>query len=168
MFTKIMLPVAAFAITATSVSAFNPTDILDEIDVDLTNSQIEILEEAHELRQAGEREAARTLIRESDIDRETLQEIRQAVKAERKSVREAIKTAVATDDYDAFLAAADGTKLGDVIDTQSEFDRLVEAYELKEAGDKEGARAIMDDLGLERPDRGERGERGDRPVRDAA
>ena len=56
-------------------------------------------------------------------------------------------------DFNDFVDAAEGTRLGEVIDTEAEFDRLVEAWELKEDGDREGAREIMDELGLERPER---------------
>lgn len=168
MFTKIMLPVAAFAVTATSASAFHNTNILEQIDVDLTSAQIEVLESVHEMREDGaDRSEIREALEDAGLDRDTMKEIREAVREIRQTVREAIKAAVAADDYDAFLEAAAGTKLGEVIDTESEFDRLVEAWGLKEDGDREGARAIMDDLGLERPDRHhDRG--GERPARNAS
>ena len=163
MFKTFMIPVAAFAITATSVSAFNP-DLLDQIDVDLTDAQIEAFETAAEMKEAGaERSEIRTYLAE-EIDEDTRQEVRAAVKEVRETTRAAVRAAVAAEDYNAFVAAAPERLLA-AVENESDFDQLVEAKELKEAGDKEGARAIMDELGLEKPDhkKGKRG--GDRGPR---
>lgn len=162
MLKQIIIPVAAFAVTATGVSAFS-ADRLATLDLDLTDSQIAALEEAHELRDAGaERTEIKEMLEEAGIDKDLRKEIRAAVKEERKTVREAIKATVETGDYDAFTKAAEGTKIAEIVDTEAEFGLLVEAHELKEAGDKEGAKEIMEELGFEKPDRGERGERGPR------
>ena len=48
MLKEIFIPVAAFAVTVTGASAFN-ADMLDKLDLDLTDTQISALEEAHEL-----------------------------------------------------------------------------------------------------------------------
>lgn len=165
MIKQIMIPVAAFAITATGASAFT-SDRLTEIDLDLTSAQVEALEEAHELRVAGaERESVRAVLDEAGFDRESLRAVRSQVREYRQTVRAEIKAAVAAEDYEAFLAAAAGTKLADAVDSESDFERLVEAQALREAGDKEGAKAIMTELGIEKPEHrqghrghGERGE----------
>jgi hypothetical protein len=51
MLKEIILPVAAFAITATSVSAFNP-DMLDRANIDLTDAQTVAIERAGEMKAA--------------------------------------------------------------------------------------------------------------------
>lgn len=162
MLKQVLLPVAAFAVTATSVSAFN-TDMLQNIDVDLTNDQIAALETAADMRQDGaDRSAIKTYLEEEGLDRETLREIKSQVREHRSEVRTAVKAAIEADDYDKFLSVAPD-KLLQAIESESDFDLLVEAHDLKESGDKEAAQEIMSDLGLERPDRGERGgERGPR------
>lgn len=152
MFKQIMIPVAAFAVTATSVSAFN-TDMLDKIDVDLTSSQIAALEEVHDLRESGaDRDEVKAVLEAADLDRDTLREIRDATREYKKGVRAEIMTAVEAEDYEAFLEAVEGTRLAGVIDTEAAFERFVEAHDLRDEGDKEGARAILDELGIERPD----------------
>jgi Tfp pilus assembly protein FimV len=160
--TKYLLLPALFAVTATSVSAFN-SDLLEQIDVDLTNGQVSALEEAHELRQAGaDRDEIRAVLEEADLDRETLRDIREAMREHRQERRESIREAVADNDYDAFQDAAEGTRLGDAVDSEADFDLLREAHELREDGDREGAREILDELGLERPDRSDKREGGQR------
>jgi DNA-binding transcriptional MerR regulator len=164
MLTKIMLPAAIFAMSATSAYAFHNSEVLAELDVDLTTAQMEALEEAHELRQDGANRAEiREVLEEAGFDRELLGEVRQAVREYRETVREAIRSAIEAVDYDDFIVAADGTKLGEVVDTEDEFELLVEAYERKEAGDREGAKEIMAELGIEKPERGHR-HGGARPV----
>jgi hypothetical protein len=57
--------------------------------------------------------------------------------------------------------------MAEAIDSETDFTKLVEAHELREAGDHDGARAIMEELGLEGRGgfggfgHGPRGERGD-------
>ena len=158
---QIIIPVAAFAVTATGVHAFN-ADRLAELDLDLTNSQISALEEAHEVRtEGGGREEIREILEGAGIDEELRKDIRTAVREVRQTTRAAIKEAVADADYEAFLAAAEGTKVGELVDTEDEFELLVEAHELKEVGDKEGAKEIMEELVFEKPKGGfGRGHRG--------
>ena len=161
MLKQIMIPMAAFAVTVTGVSAFNP-DVLEKIEVDITDTQVAALEEAHELRQAGaDEDEIRAVLEEAGVDRETLQEVRAAVKEVRKEARAAIEVTLEAEDYDAFLEAADGTKLADAVTSETDFELLVEAYELKESGDKAGAAEIMAELGVEKHDkRGGRDHRG--------
>lgn len=166
-----MIPVAAFAVTATGVSAFNP-DALDRVDVAITDNQVAALEEAHALRQAGaDRSEIKEVLEATGLDRETMKEIRSAVHEAQQETREAVKAAVAAvaaEDYQAFLEVAPD-RLLTAIASESDFALLLEAAELRAAGDKEGAQDIMSELGIEKPDRegkglrgGERGERTER------
>ncbi len=160
MFKEIFIPVAAFAVTATGVSAFN-ADVLDKLDIDLSDTQISALEEAHELKQSGaDRSEVFEILDEAGIDKETLKEIKTAAKEHRQANREAVREALENNDYDAYLEVVAGSPRADLIDSTDDFEKLVEAYELREAGDKEAAREIMEELGFERPEGKDRGHRG--------
>lgn len=151
MLKQILIPVAAFAVTATAASAFN-ADMLEHIDVELTDNQISALEEAHELRISGaDREEVRAHLEEAGIDRSTMHEIMEATREVRDTQREAIKTALDNDDYDAFLTAIADSPLADAIDSEADFETFKEAHERKEAGDFNGAEELLAELGIERP-----------------
>lgn len=161
-----MIPVAAFAVTVTGASAFN-SDMLEKLDLDLSSGQISALEEVHEMRVDGaDRDELREVLEEAGLDRDDMREIHEASREYKQEHRAAVKAAVEAEDYDAFKDAVDGGPLDDAIDSEADFDKLVEAHELREAGDREGAKAIMDELGIERPEghkggmSGERGQRG--------
>lgn len=146
-----MIPVAAFAVTVTGASAFN-SDVLEKLNIDLTSEQVSALEEVHEMRQEGaDRDEVREVLDEAGLDRETMQEIREAAREHRGEVREAVDEALENEDYDAYLAAVSDTPRAGLIDSEADFAKLVEAHELREAGDLEGAREIMSELGFEKP-----------------
>jgi DNA-binding transcriptional MerR regulator len=139
-------------VTVTGASAFN-SDMLSKIDVDLTDSQISALETAHEMRVDGaEREEVRTYLEDAGLDQETMKEVRTAVREYRDEVRKAVQEALENEDYDAYLEAVADTPRAGLIDSESEFEKLLEAHELREAGDHEGAREIMSELGFEKPE----------------
>ncbi len=143
-----LIPIAAFAVTVTTASAFN-TDVLEQ--AGLSDDQISAFEEAKELRESGDREGARDVLVEAGIDEETMHSIREAMKEFRDERRDAVHEAVENEDYDAFLEAIAGSPLADIIDTEEEFKSFIEAHELMQAGDREAAKEIFDELGLERP-----------------
>ncbi|MFC1640570.1 hypothetical protein ACFL2D_00815 [Patescibacteria group bacterium] len=62
----------------------------------------------------------------------------------------AFEQAVTDRDYAAWTELMDGKPISDQI-TEENFDRFAEAVELKMSGDHEGAKAIMDELGIEPP-----------------
>lgn len=66
---------------------------------------------------------------------------------------EAMRVAITNNDYDAFITAVTDTLLADKV-TRENFAKFVEAHRLHEAGDHEGAKAIMDELGLTGPHKG--------------
>jgi len=152
MFKQIMIPVAAFAVTVTGASAFN-SDMLQELDINLTDTEISALEEAHEVRQES-REEAKEILEDAGIDQTRHQEIREAMHEARDEHRAAMHEVIEAGDYDAFLEVAD-EKMLENIDSEADFDQLVEAQALREAGDHEGAKEIMEELGFERSDGGE-------------
>ena len=160
MIKQIMIPVVAFAVTATGVSAFN-SGLLQKTDINLTDTQIEALEEAHELRQNGvNRDEIKKILADAGLDQETMKEIRTAKRQYRSEMRKAVKEAINNEDYDAYLEAVADTPRANLIESESDFEKLLEAHELREAGDHEGAREIMSELGFEKP--AGRGHKGDR------
>lgn len=86
-----------------------------------------------------------------DEQKEEIQAKMEAKKAEREVQREAVKAALESGDYDAWVDAIpeDAPILEKI--TEDNFDRLVEMHELKE-----DARAIAEELGLEKGDMGHR------------
>ena len=161
MIKHIMIPVAAFMVTATGVSAFN-SDILEKINVNLTTSQIEALEESHDLREAGDYYAARAVMEEADIDKDTMKEIRSAMHKYRMEMRDAIKTALENNDYEAFKTAIVDSPLAEKITSEEDFKQFVTAHELMTEGKFDEAHTIMTELGIERGEhnRGFGGHRG--------
>ena len=77
-----------------------------------------------------------------------------------QATRDAAHTAIENNDYSAWAAAVAGTPRADSIDA-SNFSKLVEAHALREAGDHDGARAIMEELGI-KPPHGHGGHKGPR------
>lgn len=150
---KIIVPVAAFAVTATAASAFSGTDWISKTDLALTDTQVSALEEAHTVRQDS-REKAKQILEDAGIDQALMKEIREARHEVMQSERAAIKAALEAEDYDAFVAAIADTPMAEKDISESDFAKLVEAHALRKAGDHEGARTIMEELGLTGPDKG--------------
>ncbi|MBL4662041.1 MAG: hypothetical protein JKY22_00370 [Flavobacteriaceae bacterium] len=67
-----------------------------------------------------------------------------------KTVREAAHTAVENNDYDAWALAVANSPRESTVDT---FNKLVLATQLREAGDHEGAKEIMKELGFNKKHR---------------
>jgi hypothetical protein len=166
MLKQLIIPVAAFAVTATSASAFMGTDLISKLDLNLTDEQTTALEEAAAIREAAHEEAAQVL-EDAGIDETKMREIHTAMREAHQESFAAVKTAIENNDYTAFTAAVADSPMAEAIDSETDFTKLVEAHELREAGDHDGARAIMEELGLEGRGgfggfgHGPRGERGD-------
>jgi len=160
----VLIPAAAFAVTVTGVSAFNES-VLTE--AGLTDTQIEAFEEARDLRESGDKDAAKETLEDAGIDRDTMKDIRTAMKEHRAEVRAVIASALNDEDYDAFMDAIADTRLADHINDEDDFELFLEAHELRESGDREGAREILDELGIKKSSKPAhkeaKGERGERP-----
>lgn len=152
MFSKIMIPVAAFAVTVTGASAFN-SGMIKDLDVDLTDAQISALEEAHALRDTA-REEAKEILEEVGLDQEKMQEIHEAMRGSREGHHKAVRAAIEAGDYGAYKTAVAGTPHADFINSEADFKELQEAHTLHRSGDRAGAEEIMGELGFERPQGG--------------
>lgn len=142
-----LIAIAAFAVTATGVQAFQGTEILQR--AGLTEDQIEAFETARELRESGDLDAARDALIDAGIDEEAIESVHKVMHEQ----RDAIHNAVEAEDYEAFKAAVEGTPLADAIDTEEDFKKFVEAHALKEEGKWDEAKTILDKLGVKAPER---------------
>ena len=142
-----LIAIAAFAVTATGVQAYQGTQILER--AGLSDAQIEAFETARELKEAGDRKAARDVLLEAGVDEDVLKSVHKAM----HEVRDAIYDAVEAADYGAFKVATAGTPLAEAVDTEEDFKKFLEAHALKEAGKWNEAKTILDDLGIEPPQR---------------
>lgn len=108
-----------------------------------------VVEQARELREAGNHDEAKSLLEEAGI-----QPPHRSQKGERgegnSEQREAVKAAIQAGDFAAFQEVAGETRFGGQI-TEENFGTLGQIHELREAGDREGARALAEEMGLERP-----------------
>lgn len=143
---SLLIPIAAFALSATGVSAFN-SDVLEK--AGLTQEQISAFGTAHELRKEGNRDAARDALTQAGIDLKTMELVREAMHEHKDAMRTAIDEAIAHNDFDAFLKAIEGSPLVDIITTKADFELFAEAHALHQEGKHDEAKVIMDDLGFE-------------------
>jgi hypothetical protein len=105
----------------------------------------------HNLRQAGDIEAAQAIAEELGLP-EPKQKHGGFGKMPGKKFgnldnREDMKAALDANDYNAWLEAVGDGPLAEIIN-QENFSQLVEMHNLLEAGDKDGAKAIAEELGL--------------------
>lgn len=157
----LLIPVAAFAVTVTGAQAFN-SEVLEK--AGLTETQISAFEQAHELRKEGDKEAARDVIAEAGIDLDTMHAVREAMHEHRHEMRDAMHEAIENNDYGAFLEAIADSPLADIVTSEEDFDLFVEAHNLRQEGEHEAAREIMEELGFEPKEghmKGHRGPKGD-------
>ncbi len=145
----LLIPIAAFALSATGVSAFN-SDVLEK--AGLSQDQISAFEEAHELRKEGEVQKAREVLQNAGIDLQTMESVREAMHAYKMGLHTAIDTAVEARDFEAFKKAIEDTPLADIVITQEDFELFAEAHELHKEGEHAQARAVMEELGMDMHD----------------
>jgi len=145
---SLLIAIAALALTATSAQAFNSNAL---ITAGLTDEQQTAFEIARELREEGKVTKARDVLIKAGINEATLKKVRTAMHDERHAQKEPMKEALQANDFEAFISVIADSPLADIITTKEDFDSFKEAYELRESGDKVGAKVIFDELGL--PDR---------------
>lgn len=140
---SLLIAVAAFAVTATGVHAYGGTAVLKRVGV--SAEQASALEEAHQLRQAGDIAGARDVLIEAEITEETLRALRQAAKVQKDAVHQAVEAG----DYEGFLAAIQDTPLADIITSEADFEIFKEAHELRQDGEWVASAELLSDLGLD-------------------
>jgi hypothetical protein len=134
----IILPVMAAMVFGTvGVAAAS-----EKPEIDLSDDQIAALEEIKELHASGDHEAAHALMKENEIPPRKHKRARGPKDPEKRA---AVLEALEANDYDAFLSIHEDAPFYDKL-TEEHFNKMVEAHELREAGDYEGAREIMKSL----------------------
>ena len=111
--------------------------------------------EAHQLMQDGKHEEAKQLLRDAGLPMmgHGKDGTRDGMDPE---ARDAIKEALDNSDYEAFKELKADKPMSNKI-TEKNFDKLIESHNLREAGGHEGARVIMEELGLGMKGLGPRG-----------
>ena len=143
---SLLIPIAAFALSATGVSAFNP-DVLQS--AGLTDDQISAFEDARELQQEGKLTKARDVLKDASIDVHTMELMRDAVQAKRASMRDAIEVAVEANDFTAFKKAVSDSPLSDIVTSKEDFALFSQALTLHKQGEDEQVEALIQELGFE-------------------
>lgn len=147
----LLIPIAAFALSATGVSAFN-SEVLHK--AGLTDDQISAFETAHELRKDGDIDGARDVLKDAGIDLAAMEAMRQAMHAHKNEMRSAMHDAIGNNSYEEFRSAIEGSPLADIITTEEDFELFKEAHEYKEQGEHEKVKEIMNELGFKHPEKG--------------
>jgi hypothetical protein len=128
----------------------------DRAEENITADNFASFVEAHELMQSGDREGAESIFEDLDIERP------RGNRGEmNRGGNQAMREAVENNDYDAFVEVIGDKPMSEQI-TVDNFSQFVEAHELMQSGDMEGAKAIFDDLGVKGPREGKSGMHGPR------
>jgi len=109
---------------------------------DLSPESKAVLEEIRSLRRSGDIEGAKKLAEENNIP--------ERGRGWNKKEPQAVKTAIENKDYNAFVLAIKDSKLEDKV-TEADFAKIVEAHNLRAAGDVIGAQKILKEIGIEMP-----------------
>lgn len=129
----------------TTAYAFYPG--LDGADLSgFSEAQQTAIEQAFEIRKNAETEA-QTILSNAGVD---MDELHFAMRAAHEKNRAAMDAALKNNDYETFSSLVAGTPMEEEV-TEAVFAKMVEAHRLRDAGDYEGARAIMEELGLKGP-----------------
>lgn len=144
---KITLSALAFLVlSASSAYAFNGYGFQKTQKYrDLSAEQIEILEEARELRQSGEIQKSIELLEDAGLNIRKMHGRRFSGKM--LDVHKEIRESIINDDYDSFLKAVEDVPI-EVEITEEVFNKIVEAHSLRVEGKYEEAREIMEELGF--------------------
>lgn len=131
------IPLILFGILGASVTSAH-------VGRSLTEEQQAVVDEARALREAGDREGARELLEEAGIP---LRGHTGHGGPFGSGKGRAVHEAILANDYSAFTDAIKDAPFADMVN-EALFATLVEAHDLREAGDYEGARALMEELGV--------------------
>lgn len=124
---------------------------------ELTEEQQSALLEARELRKEGSGEEARRVLKEAGIAPHMTHMFKRGgvgwIKEEREQRHEALHEALEHKDFEAFKKATADAPFASMV-TEENFAKLVEAHELRKAGDHEGALQLLQELGFPGKGRG--------------
>ena len=114
----------------------------------INQETFEKLKEMHELRISGDEEAASAIAEELGVQKF-------GSKKKANAQFSAVKEAIENKDYEAWAALmADAPCKEDMDISEEAFQTHIQIHELMEAGDVDGANALMEELGIDRPVKG--------------
>ncbi len=106
---------------------------------EMSEEKFQIMVQAHELKESGDYEAARELMEEAGFEK----------KHKFGKGSEETRAAIESGDYEAFLATVpEDSRFAEEMN-EEKFQVMVQAHELKESGDYEGAKELMEEAGFE-------------------
>jgi hypothetical protein len=108
----------------------------------VTEDNFNTLVQAHDLMEAGDKEGAKALLEEAGIKRPGKH------RDERGERFQAVRSAIESGDYQAWADAMAEHPNADIEINEATFATLQEAHTLMEAGDKEGAKALLEEAGI--------------------
>lgn len=116
--------------------------------IQLTSHQKEVLKQARELHQEGKDSEIPDLLSQAGLPDRAFRRASGSLASKeiRQRHRQMIE-AIENNDYQSFKAITAGTKFGDKVD-EAVFSKLVEAYDLKQQGDDQGAKTLIKSLNL--------------------
>ncbi len=120
---------------------------------ELSDEQKATLEQVRELHKQGKRDEAHALLESAGFPMRPMMMARHNRKDVRKDMRErheAIRSAVQSGDYAAFQELTKDAPFASEM-AEAVFKTLVEASKLREAGDVQGAKTLIDESGIKRP-----------------
>lgn len=141
---RVIIPgllVGAALAVGTTAFAFYPEGFNMEAISSFSVDQQNAIEQAEEIRKAAD-EQAQAVLDAAGVDQEAMHE---AMHTYREAQGEKMKAVLDSGDYSTFVTLIADTPMADTM-TEDIFNKMVEANKLREAGDDEGARAIMDEL----------------------
>lgn len=143
-----IVPVAAFALIATTASVFAGSFLTtDYSSLGLTDKQVSALEEARTVREEAH-DKAEKILSNAGIDQTVMQKIHTAMHDQRKQQHETMQKAIESNDYTAFTDAVNGSPIADTINTKEKFEKFVEMHNAITSGDTDLANTIREELGL--------------------
>lgn len=147
--TKYILPaliLGTVALGASVTYAYNPGMLSDmTVFSGFSTEQQVAIKKTFDIRQAAEVESEKVL-EGVGLNRE---DIREAMQDHHEAMREKMGTALKAGDYEAYSELVAGSRVAGKV-TETMFNKLVEAHKLRQDGDMEGAREIIDELGFDK------------------
>lgn len=152
---KLIIPALALGLLVSSGTAFafNGTGYMPNISLDGFNqTQKDAIQKSFEIKKTAQEQSQKVLT-DGGVSREDMQKARKAQMQIQKDQMDKIFT---NGDYQAFLALTQNNPhKKDVTETQ--FQTMVQAHKLMTAGDKQGAKTLLENAGINQPGFGGKG-----------
>ncbi len=122
----------------------------------VTPETFSTMQQAHEYMESGDHEQAHELIQDLDMPFLMHGKAGKGMKGKFMGQHEEMEDALESGDYQAWEALMNERPNTDVEINQETFEKMQQAHEYREQGDKDSARKIMEELGLHKFKRGGR------------